>query len=152
MSNENTQLVGSVVGIAIRPDKNATMCEIESVDAKTGQGLAGDLPSIPDRGVTLISRQQWETVCRELETDLPWHTRRANILVDAGPLGDLIGKRIRIGTIEVDVKLEVKPCGLMDKQHQGLRERLVPDCRGGVGGRILNDGTIRMGDPVTIVG
>ncbi|MCB9854095.1 MAG: MOSC domain-containing protein [Phycisphaerales bacterium] len=152
MTTENKTTIGSVLAIAVRPEKDAPMRELVSVDARTGQGLAGDLPSIPDRGVTLISSQQWKSVCRELETELPWHTRRANILVDAGPLGDLIGKRIRIGDIEVDVKLEVKPCGLMDKQHQGLRERLVPDCRGGVGGRILTDGTIRKGDRVVVVG
>lgn len=152
MTTENNQKIGSVLGIAVRPQKNTPMQELDSVDVRTGQGLVGDLPSVPDRGITLLSSKQWTTICREIATELPWHTRRANILVDAGALGDLIGKRIRIGDIEVDVKLEVKPCGLMDKLHQGLRERLVPDFRGGVGGQILNDGKIRKGDPIVVVG
>lgn len=152
MLTDLLQLVGTVEGIAIRPEKNGRMREVETVRVKAGQGLEGDVPSIPDRGVTLISKRQWTDVCRELDTELPWYTRRANLLIDAGGLGELIGKRIRISEVEVDLKLEVKPCGLMDSQHRGLRETLVPDCRGGVGGRILNDGTIRRGDSVFVIG
>lgn len=151
MSTETNHTIGQIIGIAIRPEKNAPMREVETVRVRAGQGLEGDVPSVPDRNVTMISNAQWQGVCRELETDLPWHTRRANLLIDAGSLGDLIGKRIRIGDVEVDVKLEVKPCGLMDKQHQGLRARLEPEGRGGIGGHILNDGAIRKGDKVTLI-
>ncbi|HPF41844.1 MAG TPA: MOSC domain-containing protein [Phycisphaerae bacterium] len=151
MNADNAQTIGQVLAIAIRPEKNAPMKTLDAVSVSV-QGLKGDQPSIPDRGVTLISKRQWDTVCDELSAELPWHTRRANLLIDADGLGDLIGKRIRIGAIEVEVRLEVKPCGLMDKLHLGLRERLVPDCRGGVGGRILNDGEIRTGDTVVLVG
>ena len=127
------------------------MRELDDVSATAGAGLAGDVPSSKDRGVTLISKSQWEKVCSELDADLPWHTRRANILVDTDSMGHLIGRRIRIGDVEVDLKIEVDPCGLMDKIHQGLRAALVSDFRGGVGGRILNDGVIRKGDPVVLV-
>lgn len=151
MTNDPAQKIGDVVAIAIRPEKNAPMQELEDVSAQSGAGLAGDVPSIPERGVTLIAKQQWEQVCSELDADLPWHTRRANILVDTDALGHLLGKRIRIGSVEVDLKREIKPCGLMDELHSGLRQALVPDQRGGVGGEILNDGIIRKGDAVVLM-
>jgi MOSC domain-containing protein YiiM len=151
MTAQEIKTIGRVAAIAIRPEKNAPMRELEEVGASAGAGLAGDVSSIPDRGVTLISKSQWDEVCGELDAALPWHTRRANILVEADALGHLIGKRIRIGDVEVDLKLEVNPCGLMDKQHQGLRAALVPDCRGGVGGKILNNGTISRGDTVVLL-
>lgn len=124
------------------------MREVARVEATADGGLAGDLRSSPDRGVTLISAPQWRQTMMELGADLPWHTRRANVLVDAASLAPLIGRRIRIGEVEVDVKAETKPCGVMDKLHQGLRQALVPDCRGGVYGRIVRGGAIAIGDAV----
>jgi len=39
----------------------------------------------------------------------------------------------------------------MDQQHAGLRQALVPDCRGGVYGQVLTGGTILVGDAVTLI-
>lgn len=140
--------IGKIVAIAIRTEKNGPMREIESVRVKADGGLDGDVTASADRGVTMISQKQWREVIGELGADLPWHTRRANLLIDAGPLGEWIGKRLRIGDIEVDITQEVKPCGLMDELHDGLRDTLKPDGRGGIGGRIIKDGSIRVGDLV----
>ena len=40
---------------------------------------------------------------------------------------------------------------LMDQQHAGLRRALVPDCCGGVYGQVLTGGTVRVGDPVSLI-
>jgi len=143
-----TDSIGRIIAIAVRTEKNGPMRELESVNVTTDGGLDGDLPASPDRGVTMVSSAQWRDVVGELGADLPWHTRRANLLIDAGPLGGFMGKRLRIGDVEVDITQEVKPCGLMDRLHDGLKVTLQPDCRGGIGGRIVNDGTIRVGDLV----
>lgn len=140
-----------VLAIALRPSKRAPMQEVSQVRATADGGLEGDHSTSRDRGVTLIAKEQWDQVAGELGVDLPWHTRRANLLVEASSLAGLIGKTVRVGEIEVAVKAETKPCGVMDEIHAGLRAVLEPQCRGGVYGRITAGGTINVGDPVVVV-
>ncbi|MCC7291310.1 MAG: MOSC domain-containing protein [Phycisphaerales bacterium] len=140
--------IGKVIGLAIKTGVGAPMREVSQVEAIEGAGLAGDVPPKPHRGVTLLASGHWSQVCRELSAELPWHIRRANVLIDCHELGGLIGRTIRLGEVELEILGETKPCGMMDDQHAGLRAALVPDCRAGVHGRILRAGTIRVGDNV----
>jgi hypothetical protein len=39
----------------------------------------------------------------------------------------------------------------MDQLHDGLRQALEPDCRGGVHGEVLKAGAIRVGASIAIV-
>lgn len=142
------QTIGTVTAIAVRGASGRPMQEIREVVAVAGGALEGDGEHSPDRGITLISSRQLEQVNRELRADLPWHTRRANVLVDADRLGDLIGRTITIGDVVVAVAGETRPCNRMDGFHPGLKAALTPDCRAGVHGRITTAGTIRVGDVV----
>jgi len=44
----------------------------------------------------------------------------------------------------------VKPCHVMEETAPGLRAALTPAWRGGVHGRVLRAGAIRVGDAVEI--
>ena len=139
-----------VVAIAVRTVENGPMREIESVRAHQDGGIDGDLPVEPDRGITLMAREQWEEVTGELAVELPWHTRRANLLVEGLQMSDLLDQRLHVGEVELKITGETKPCGLMDQQHGGLRQALVPDLRGGVHGRVVRGGEIAVGDVISI--
>jgi len=102
------------------------------------------------RALTLISKEAWSDACDELGADLPWYTRRANVLIEGVDLRASLGKKLRLGPVRLLVHGETKPCKLMDEQHQGLREVLKPDFRGGVFGEVLEGGTIRVGDAVAL--
>ncbi|MFQ5410843.1 MAG: MOSC domain-containing protein [Phycisphaerae bacterium] len=142
----NKNEIGRVLAIALRSEKEGPMREVETVEAVANGGLVGDLTSEPDRGITFLSARQWSEVTGELEVELPWHTRRANVLIEAGGLGNLIGKTVTLGEVEVAVKGPSKPCGLMERLHPGLKAALMPDTRGGIYGRILRGGRIDVGD------
>lgn len=146
MSSDET--IGRVLGLALRSEPRGPMRVVESVRAVADGGLLGDLPASRERGVTLLAAGQWRQVQRELEAEVPWHTRRANVLVDADELGSLIGRTLRVGGAELVVTGETRPCGLMDEQHPGLRAALAPDKRGGVTARVSASGEIRVGDAV----
>lgn len=145
-----TRVTGKVVGLAVRTAKNGPMKEVPEAVALAGAGIEGDLSSAPDRGISLLSSLQWQIVVQELKADLPWHARRANVLVDTPELGPLIGKTIKVGSVQIRVMGETEPCALMDRQFQGLRRALTPHCRGGVHGKVLTDGQFKLGDPVVI--
>lgn len=138
-----------VLALAVRPVKEGPMREVEEVVVSPESGVDGDHGRSTRRGITLLAARQWETVTRELGADLPWHARRANVLVDADSLASLIGTEIDIADVRIEVLGETDPCAKMDRRHVGLREALMPDCRGGVYGRIVRPGTIRIGDAVT---
>jgi MOSC domain-containing protein YiiM len=142
---------GRVLAIAVRTRRGGPMREVPQTAARPDAGLDGDLPAGRDRGLTLIAREDWQAAIRELGADLPWHTRRANLLVEGLSMRALVGRRLRIGPVELAIVGETEPCQVMDDQHAGLRRALVPGCRGGVHGRVVRGGLIAVGDAVRVL-
>ena len=139
-----------ILAIAVRTEKNGPMQERAQAHASPENGLDGDLPAPVHRRITMLSTDQWTETTSVLGTEFPWHTRRANVLLEGGSLEDLIGSTVRLGELSVKINAETVPCQLMDKIHLGLREALVPDCRGGVYGEIVEGGTLKVGDVLTV--
>ncbi len=137
--------------MSVRPGDRQPVVELFEARAREGAGLEGDDRAKGKRGLTLISVEQWFDVIGELETVLPWHARRANLLVEGIDLRTSVGERLRIGEVEVRIWNETKPCAEMEEIHVGLRGVLAVDMRGGVHGEILNDGVIKVGDAVRMV-
>jgi MOSC domain-containing protein YiiM len=153
MSREETQqarTIGVLRGIAHRPTDDEPMREAREAVVVIGRGLEVENRKSGRREVTLISAESWADVCRELGVSLPWYTRRANLLIEGMELSVTIGRVIRIGTIEVRIHGESKPCNVMEAQQVGLRDALKPHCRGGVFGEVLVGGTIRVDDKVEV--
>lgn len=142
--------VGRVQAIALRSRKKGPMQEVERAQA-TRNGLTGDVDATTVRAVTFIAAGQWRQVQAELAADLPWHTRRANVLVESDSLAVLIGKTIQVGPVRLKINAETRPCAYMDELHQGLRAALKPECRGGVYGSVITEGEIAVGDEVEVV-
>ncbi len=137
---------GTIKAIAIRTVKMGPMREIDRAEVVEGGGITEDIKVSPKRGVSFISAEQWDEVTQELGADLPWHTRRANVLVSGMNLKALHDKRIKVGSAVVHILDETTPCELMDELHQGLRAALTPDWRGGVLGRVEQAGEFKPGD------
>ena len=138
--------------IAIKTAPRAPMQEQERAEITIEKGITGDLRgSQAGRQITILCESAWQNTCDAINTDLPWTTRRANLLVDGVEFGEGdIGKTIRIGDVRLEIMQETYPCSLMDKQHQGLRGALTPKWRGGVCCNVLTAGSIRVGDQVEI--
>lgn len=144
--------MGRLVGIARREKKRAPMETLVEAQVSDQTGVANDSRGKPgDRTVTVITARAWREVCTELGREIPWTTRRANLLVDDIDLPRHAGPIIEIGEVRLKVTMEVDPCSRMDEQYEGLREILKPDWRGGVGCKVLAGGSIAVGDAVTIV-
>lgn len=144
------QQVGRIKAIALRSPATGPMRLVESATATVDEGITGDVKVSPSRGITFLATGQWATVCRQLGVEIPWHTRRANVLVDATSLAQLIGCTIQFGEVLVAIKAETRPCELMDTFQSGLRDALSPECRAGVYGRVIRGGRFAVGDAITI--
>lgn len=142
--------MGRLAGIARRERKRAPMETLERAEISTETGVAMDFRGKPGlRQVTIISAKAWRDACSELQRELPWTTRRANLLVDDFELPRTVGSVIVIGPVRLQITGEVDPCSRMEEQCAGLRQALQPEWRGGVSCTVLEGGTVVLGDEVT---
>ncbi len=142
--------VGTIKAIAYRDKRREDMQPIESCEVITGIGLAIEDRPANNRQVTILDHRAWLVTCKKLGTNLSWLMRRANFLVEGLDLQDTVGCTIMLGEMRVVIRGETKPCALMDYQHQGLREVLKPDWRGGVFGEVLDGATVSVGEKVIL--
>ena len=143
--------MGKVEDIARRKKIPASMETLNTVTVDEKTGLVGDIRGgALKRQVTILSAEAWNSVCEELKTELPWTTRRANILVSGIKLPQESGYQIQIGEVLLEVTRQTDPCERMDEQYLGLTNALMPDWRGGVCCSVVRGGNIMKGDKVTL--
>lgn len=141
-------------GIARRAQSKGPMEELPLCHVTTGQGVDGDFRGQPgSRQVTVLSLESWRDACAALGMELPWFTRRANLLVEGVRFSRAsVGDILRIGgELELEITRETDPCHRMDALQPGLKTALQPDWRGGVCCRVLKSGDIALGDVVEVV-
>lgn len=141
-----------LLSIATRSQKNGPMQTSEHTCITSDAGLEKDFRRPPsDRQVTVLSSIQWQQACNELDVELPWTARRANLLVDKIEFSEnMLGKFIVIGDLILEITGETDPCKKMDQFHQGLKQALTPNWRGGVCCKVLHGGSIQVGDKVEL--
>lgn len=146
---------GSLIGIARKAARRAPVEELEAVLVTAAHGVEGDNRGrFARRAVTILAVEDWRRALADLDPprgDLPWTTRRANLLVEGVRLPRAYGARIAIGPVELEVTGQTSPCSRMEEQCAGLLKALAPEWRGGVTCRVIEDGRIAVGDPVRIL-
>jgi MOSC domain-containing protein YiiM len=119
---------------------------VGSVSARAGKGLRGDRHFFdegapPGEALTLIEAEALEDV------GLTGAQSRRQIVVRGVRLGELVGRRFRVGDVEcLGVEL-CEPClHLQSLTRPGIIKDLIH--LGGINADILTDGKISVGDPV----
>lgn len=140
-------------GIAFRAKKKAEMMETSIVQVTPERGVEGCYRGKPGaRQVTVMSVEDWRRACAEINEDLHWTTRRANLLVEGVSFGPAsVGNIIKIGDLRLQITIETDPCSRMEQAHKGLMKALMPDWRGGACCRVISGGRIALGDQVEII-
>lgn len=140
---------GSLEAIWIKRERKAPMDPVEEAEVVEGHGLAGNVEQASRRQVTILSAGAWRDAVDELGTEVEPAARRANFLVSGLELAETVGRVLTLGDARVRIEGETLPCRRMDEAEPGLQEALRPEWRGGVFGRVLSGGIVRVGDPVT---
>lgn len=141
---------GTVLKIFLRPEKRIAVTEVKSAEALRGSGLIGDHKKGGKRQVTVLAMESWEAACQEVGVEIDPGMRRANILTRGVDLRESIGSHLRLGGLVLEILGETDPCERMDEVEPGLMNALTPDWRGGVFGRVLQPGVIRVHDKAVI--
>jgi MOSC domain-containing protein YiiM len=124
------------------------MTAVDEARALAGQGFDGGVGEASTRQVTVLAVEAWAHAEAMLGVSVDPALRRANLLVAGVDLAGTAGRVLRVGDLRLEITGETKPCYQMDAAVNGLRAALEPDWRGGAHGVVLNDATVRTGDPV----
>jgi MOSC domain-containing protein YiiM len=139
---------GRLDAIWIKRAHRGKMDEVTEATAVAGKGLAGNVDRSRRRQVTLIEREVWESLMRQLDADVSPSSRRANLMVSGIRLEDTRGRTLRVGAVRLAIGGETTPCERMDEALPGLRAAMRPSWGGGVFAQVLDDGIITVGDAV----
>ena len=133
------------------------MQTLESVEAIAGRGLAGDRycakPSSnlanPDKEITLIESEAVDALNRSLSSSFHPGEMRRNIVTRNVALNHLAGKEFQIGPIKLRGIRLCEPCQHLENlTRPGVRAAMIHRC--GLRAQILEDGTLRRGDVISI--
>lgn len=139
--------MGEVIGIAYREKPRAPMQNVAQSEITVEAGLAGDCRgTMRGRQVTVLTEEGWRAACAELGEELPWTTRRANLLVRGVDLTGRVGTRLRVGEAVLVITDACDPCSVMEKARKGLRRALIPGWRAGATCRVARSGLVQVGD------
>ena len=142
--------MGRLEAIWLKRAHRGRMDEVPEATLVKGKGLAGDVTTSRRRQVTIIEREAWDAMMKELRADASPVGRRANLMVSGVKLAETRGRVLTIGGLRLSIGGEVTPCERMDEYLPGLRAAMKPDWRGGVFAQVLDDGVITVGDQVEL--
>lgn len=153
-----TSQSGRLLAIATRHRSRGAMLELPHAAVTHRGGVVDDFRGRPGRRqVTVLSLEDWQAACAQAgRPELPWTTRRANLLVTGIDLAaanraaaaGAEGCVLRVGPVELEVTGETAPCDRMEEACPGLRAALAVGGRGGVTCRVRRGGELAAGDPV----
>ncbi len=137
---------GLLERIWIKRFKRGPMDPFERATLVEGKGIKGNSNQGGRRQVTLIEREIFEEIERELGVPVDPIWRRANLLVSNLPLIAARGRSLRIGGCRLEILGETRPCERMDETLAGLTGALSPAWRGGAFAKVVEGGEIAVGD------
>lgn len=142
---------GTLAWIGLRPSRGAAMVAPDTAALVAERGIIGDHYQTARNGarqVTLIAAEDVAAVASflrrpEISPDL----LRRNLLTRGVNLIALKGRRVRIGSVILEITGECAPCSRMEANlgpggYNALRGR------GGLTSRIIEGGNVRIGDAV----
>lgn len=142
--------MASVVAVCISEQKGTQKHEVPEIQLKIDHGIVGDAHAGNwHRQVSLLAQESVEKM-KAVFPDIPVGAFAENILTEGLTLFTLpVGTRLRVG----EVLLEVTQIGKECHAHCAIRQQ-VGDCvmpREGIFAIVLEEGTVRSGDAITIL-
>lgn len=149
--------MGTILEIWTASEANTPMVSQAAVKAVAGAGLKGDRyrsggswskqGGKPYQELTLIELEQLEWFEKETGIPFPPSKTRRNVLTSGISLNDLVGNRLRIGSVELEGMQLCEFCKSL-QERSGLPVLPAMVHRGGLNCRIITGGEIRVGDAI----
>ena len=147
--------MSKVFKLGIANANNKEISEVNSIDVLANKGVVGDRHfkdlNDPYCQLSLIESENIDYYNTKYDLKIPYVDFRRNIVTKGIKLNDLVGKKLLIGNVEVEVIDLCRPCKHLTEmlnQYNILKEFLRG---GGLRCQILSSSKINCGDKIEIL-
>jgi MOSC domain-containing protein YiiM len=148
-----------VENIFIAPVGGSQMQRVPNVEAVQGKGLAGDRyaertgywSGSDECQVTLIEAEGLDEIEAQTSVDVSEGQHRRNIVTRGVDIHELRGKRFRVGGAVLEYDRPRPPCRYIQSVSERGMTKALGRGRGGICARVVESGTISVGDEIQIV-
>jgi len=147
--------MSKIIKIGIAELNNKEILEVNTINLITGKGVIGDRHfkdyNDPYNHLSIIESENIDEYNKKYNLDIPYLDFRRNMVTRGIKLNDLIGKKILIGGVQLDVIDLCRPCRHLSEKLD--KDNIIKEFlrKGGIRCEILNDGRISINDQIKIV-
>ena len=147
--------MSKIIKIGLTKNHNQEITEVTEIDLVAGKGIVGDRHfkdyNDPYNQLSIIESENIDEYNLKNKLNIPYLDFRRNIVTKGIGLNDLVGKKIKIGSVKLEVIDLCRPCRHLSEKlgrNDIIKEFLR---KGGIRCQIINDGKISLGDKTKII-
>ena len=144
-----------VLKLGITANSNQPIQEVNSIEVLANKGIIGDRHfqefNDPYNQISLIESENIDDYNMRFGLNIPYIDFRRNVITKGIKLNDLVGKKLKVGSVELEVIDLCRPCRHLTEmlnQDNVLKEFLR---KGGLRCQILSSSNIKIGDKIEIL-
>ena len=147
--------MAEIFKLGIAANNNQPIKEVNSIEVLANKGIVGDRHfhdfNDPYNQLSLIEAENIDEYNLKNKINIPYLNFRRNIVTRGIKLNDLVGKKISIGSIKLEVLDLCRPCRHLSEKlgrNDIIKEFLR---KGGIRCQIMNDGKISLNNKIKII-
>ena len=147
--------MSKIIKIGFTKDHNKEIIETSEIDLIAGKGIVNDRHfkdyNDPFNQLSIIEGENIEEYNLKNKLNIPYLNFRRNIVTRGIKLNDLIGKKISVGSVKLEVLDLCRPCRHLSEKlgrNDIIKEFLR---KGGIRCQIMNDGKISLNNKIKII-
>ena len=147
--------MAEVFKLGIAANNNQPIKEVNSITVLANKGIVGDRHfhdfNDPYNQISLIESENIDDYNIRFGLNIPYIDFRRNVITKGIKLNDLVGKKIKVGNVELEAIDLCRPCRHLSEmlnQNNIIKEFLR---KGGLRCQILSSSNIKVGDKIEIL-
>ena len=147
--------MSEIIKIGFTNDHNKEIIETIEIDLIAGKGIVNDRHfkdyNDPLNQLSIIESESIDEYNLKNKLNIPYLNFRRNIVTRGIKLNDLVGKKISIGSVKLEVLDLCRPCRHLSEKlgrNDIIKEFLR---KGGIRCQIMNDGKISLNNKIKII-
>ena len=147
--------MGEVLKLGITANNNQPINEVLSIEVLANKGIVGDRHfhdfNDPYNQLSLIESENIDEYNIKFGLDIPYIDFRRNVVTKGIKLNDLIGKKFKVGSVELEGIELCRPCRHLNEmldQKNIIKEFIR---KGGLRCQILSSSMINVGDKIEVI-